>query len=44
MADAKVPSVVFYDHDGKPKAFGAETEDDEVVDTAESEGWRKASW
>jgi hypothetical protein len=44
MSDAKVPSVVYYDSQGKAKAFGAETEDDEVVYSAETEGWKKASW
>jgi hypothetical protein len=42
--DAKVPSVVFYDQQGKAKAFGAETEDDEILYTADAEGWRKTAW
>jgi hypothetical protein len=36
--------VVFYDAQGRPQAFGAETEDDEVMNSAETEGWRKAEW
>jgi hypothetical protein len=43
-ADAKVPSVIYYDKLGKAQAHGAETDDDEVVYNAESEGWNKASW
>jgi hypothetical protein len=42
--DAKVPSVILYDHQGKAKAHGAETDDDDVLESAETEGWRKASW
>jgi hypothetical protein len=36
--------VVFYDEQGAARAFGAETEDDEILYTAEAEGWRKAEW
>ncbi|KAJ7675457.1 hypothetical protein B0H17DRAFT_1182843 [Mycena rosella] len=42
--DAKVPSVLYYDKDGKPKAFGAETEDEDIVIEAEDNGWVKAEW
>jgi hypothetical protein len=36
--------VVLYDKQGKATAFGAETEDDEILYSAETEGWRKAEW
>jgi hypothetical protein len=42
--DAKVPSVLFYDKNGKPRAFGAETDDEETIINAESEGWAKSEW
>ncbi|KAF7291486.1 hypothetical protein MKEN_01483100 [Mycena kentingensis (nom. inval.)] len=42
--DAKVPSVLYYDRHGNAQAFGAETEDDDVVIDAEEHGWRKVEW
>ncbi|KAJ7059084.1 hypothetical protein C8F01DRAFT_1370694 [Mycena amicta] len=42
--DCKVPSVILYDMDGKPRALGAETADDDVKRTAQEEGWQKAAW
>ncbi|KAJ7629513.1 hypothetical protein DFH06DRAFT_1480482 [Mycena polygramma] len=42
--DAKVPSVLYYDRNGNPKAFGAETEDEDTVIEAEENGWFKAEW
>ncbi|KAJ7280218.1 hypothetical protein C8J57DRAFT_1058266 [Mycena rebaudengoi] len=38
--DAKVPSVLYYDRSGQPKAFGAETDDE----ATEEQGWVKAEW
>ncbi|KAJ7641482.1 hypothetical protein FB45DRAFT_900316 [Roridomyces roridus] len=43
-ADAKVPSVLYYDKDGKPRAFGAETDDEDVIIQAEENEWSKAEW
>ncbi|KAJ7153012.1 hypothetical protein C8R46DRAFT_1121030 [Mycena filopes] len=42
--DAKVPSVLYYDSDGNPRAFGAETEDDDTIIEAEENGWFRAEW
>ncbi|EGO23006.1 hypothetical protein SERLADRAFT_371256 [Serpula lacrymans var. lacrymans S7.9] len=42
--DAKVPSIVYYDKDGKARAFGAEVEDEEIILQAESENWHKVEW
>ncbi|KAJ7021476.1 hypothetical protein C8F04DRAFT_267971 [Mycena alexandri] len=42
--DAKVPSVLYYDRDGNPKAFGAETEDEDTIIEAEENGWFRAEW
>ncbi|KII84791.1 hypothetical protein PLICRDRAFT_146294 [Plicaturopsis crispa FD-325 SS-3] len=43
-SDAKVPSVIYYDRIGKPCAFAAETQDDEMRHRAEIEDWCEASW
>ncbi|KAK6974608.1 hypothetical protein R3P38DRAFT_3335708 [Favolaschia claudopus] len=42
--DAKVPSVLYYDARGNPKAFGAETEDEDTILEAEENGWTKVEW
>ncbi|KAJ6491572.1 hypothetical protein DFH09DRAFT_1377208 [Mycena vulgaris] len=42
--DAKVPSVLYYDNDGKARAFGAETEDEDTIIEAEENGWYKTEW
>ncbi|KII84793.1 hypothetical protein PLICRDRAFT_701534 [Plicaturopsis crispa FD-325 SS-3] len=42
--DAKVPSVLYYDKAGNPRAFGAETEDEDMKMEAESHEWFKAAW
>lgn len=39
-----MPSVVLYDQQGNAQAFGAETEDEEVLDEAETNEWKKAAW
>jgi hypothetical protein len=44
MAGAKVPSVVYYDSQGQPKAYGAETEDEDIVDQADTNDWQRAEW
>jgi hypothetical protein len=33
-----------YDQSGAPQAHGAETEDEDVMDKADSKGWYKAEW
>ncbi|KAF5354269.1 hypothetical protein D9756_006964 [Leucocoprinus leucothites] len=42
--DAKVPTVVYYDSDGTPRALGAETEREEIETLAEESQWAKAEW
>jgi hypothetical protein len=42
LPEAKVPSVVLYDAGSLPKAFGAETVDEDVLVQAEAQQWRKA--
>ncbi|KAJ7471922.1 hypothetical protein FB451DRAFT_311117 [Mycena latifolia] len=42
--DAKVPSVLYYDKNGKARAFGAETEDEDTIIEAEENGWFKTEW
>ncbi|KAL0948380.1 hypothetical protein HGRIS_010962 [Hohenbuehelia grisea] len=44
VADAKVPSVIYYDVDGEACAFGAETEDEDRIFEAEENAWVKAEW
>ncbi|KAL0949368.1 hypothetical protein HGRIS_009437 [Hohenbuehelia grisea] len=44
VADAKVPSVVYYDAATEIRAIGAETEDEDMVVEAEDNGWHKAEW
>ncbi|EPQ53305.1 hypothetical protein GLOTRDRAFT_140147 [Gloeophyllum trabeum ATCC 11539] len=43
-ADAKVPSVLYYDKRGNPCAFAAETDDEDVIMAAEANEWYKAEW
>lgn len=43
-ADSKIPTVVYYDKDGKPRAIGAETLKENVQEEAEEEGWSQARW
>ncbi|KAJ7912524.1 hypothetical protein B0H13DRAFT_2232477 [Mycena leptocephala] len=38
------PSVLYYDKQGNPKAFGAETEDEDTIIEAEENGWVKVEW
>jgi hypothetical protein len=35
--------VIFYDKLGTPRAFGAETDDNDVCDQAANEEWTKAA-
>ncbi|KAJ6605464.1 hypothetical protein DFH09DRAFT_204052 [Mycena vulgaris] len=42
--DSKVPSVIYYDRSGRPRAFGAEALQERVVEEAEAEGWEKSEW
>ncbi|KAG5636039.1 hypothetical protein H0H81_009312 [Sphagnurus paluster] len=40
----KIPTIIYYDQDGKVRAIGAETTDERLRDTIEDEGWVKAEW
>ncbi|KAJ3523685.1 hypothetical protein NMY22_g11333 [Coprinellus aureogranulatus] len=42
--DSKIPTVIYYDKDGKPCAIGAETLKEGIEGDAEENGWRKARW
>jgi hypothetical protein len=43
-ANAKIPSVLYYDKDGNVRAAGAETECNSMVIIAEEEKWVKVNW
>lgn len=40
----KIPTVMYYDAEGKMVSAGAETLADEVEKKAEEEGWIKVEW
>lgn len=42
--DAKIPTAIYYDTDGNPRAFGAETLTPNIEAEAEEKGWVKAHW
>lgn len=44
--DAKIPSIIYYDKEGKVKGIGAEALDveDWVLDSEDGEGGYKAEW
>ncbi|KAF7291520.1 hypothetical protein MKEN_01486600 [Mycena kentingensis (nom. inval.)] len=44
IPDAKVPTVAFYDKDGKAQAFGCEVDDDAFLQKAETQNWRRVEW
>ncbi|KAF7783241.1 hypothetical protein Agabi119p4_2617 [Agaricus bisporus var. burnettii] len=41
---AKLPSIIYYDKNGKVRAVGAEAEGDNVEVTADEENWHKVEW
>ena len=41
---AKIPSIIYYDRDGKVQAVGAEATCDEVYEKALELGWYKTEW
>jgi hypothetical protein len=41
---SKIPTVIYYDDQGRPRATGAETLQPDVLDEAEEERWHKAEW
>ncbi|KAF9526169.1 hypothetical protein CPB83DRAFT_908573 [Crepidotus variabilis] len=40
----KIPTIIYYDEQGRVKAVGAEATQDGVYDTAQEENWTKAEW
>ena len=42
--DCKIPSIVYYDQHGTPRAFGAEALQDHITEQAEDEQWVKLEW
>ena len=40
----KIPSIIYYDKNGKMRAAGAETQLDNITETAEDEGWVRVEW
>ncbi|GLB37868.1 putative ATP binding [Lyophyllum shimeji] len=41
---SKIPTIVYYDQEGRVRAVGAEATRDSIRDTIEDEGWVKAEW
>lgn len=41
---SKIPTIIYYDQEGKVRAIGAEATKEGVEQTAEDEGWTKAEW
>ncbi|EIW80673.1 hypothetical protein CONPUDRAFT_82796 [Coniophora puteana RWD-64-598 SS2] len=42
--DSKIPSILYYDDEGKVRAIGAEALQESVLENAEDEDWQKAEW
>ncbi|KAF8151658.1 hypothetical protein B0H34DRAFT_810676 [Crassisporium funariophilum] len=42
--DAKIPSVLYYDHLNTPRLCGPEAEDEDSLINAEEQHWMKAEW
>ncbi|KAG6334775.1 hypothetical protein ID866_4308 [Astraeus odoratus] len=42
--DNKIPSVMYYDGEGKIRAIGAETQQPHIIEEAVKEGWVKLEW
>ncbi|RDB20646.1 Heat shock protein 12A [Hypsizygus marmoreus] len=42
--DSKIPTIIYYDQDGKVRAVGAEATQESIKETIEDEGWTKAEW
>lgn len=41
---SKIPTVIWYDRSGNPRAVGAEAVKEGIFETAADEGWAKAEW
>ena len=42
--DSKIPSIVYYDLKGVPRAFGCEALQESIIEQAEDEEWFKVEW
>lgn len=42
--DCKIPSVIYYDQNGKAREFGAEALQQSVIERAADNGWTKVEW
>ena len=42
--DNKIPSILYYDHQGAIRAIGAEALQQHVIDEAEEDYWVKLEW
>lgn len=42
--NSKIPSIVYYDPEGVPRAFGGEALQESVIERAEDEEWVKVEW
>ncbi|KIJ66157.1 hypothetical protein HYDPIDRAFT_174829 [Hydnomerulius pinastri MD-312] len=42
--NSKIPSIVYYDQEGTPRAFGGEALQESIIEKAEDEGWTKLEW
>jgi hypothetical protein len=42
--DCKIPSILYYDRQGKVKAVGAEAVREGIEGIAEEQGWTKVEW
>ncbi|KAG6334776.1 hypothetical protein ID866_4309 [Astraeus odoratus] len=42
--DCKIPSIIYYDQQGRPRAFGAEALQEHIIERAEDEQWIKLEW
>ena len=42
--NSKIPSIVYYDLEGVPRAFGGEALQESVIERAEDEEWFKVEW
>ena len=41
---SKIPTVIYYDRNGKVKGVGAEAMKEGMLETAKDENWAKAEW
>ncbi|KAG1864473.1 hypothetical protein C8R48DRAFT_601941 [Suillus tomentosus] len=42
--NSKIPSILYYDSNGTPRAIGAEARREHIIERAEKDGWTKVEW